>query len=430
MRTRILPVIEFTKLVDTNQRISIAQGNTGTLQNDTVTAAVNTTGQIYVEPDLASLRPTWHGPAPAATVFSSWHNSEGQPIKECPRGGLQILLDDLSSTDSITLLLGFEIEVTFLRRNPANPSDPYIPLTTNHAWGTMTPEQWTHGLPLLFEISEALATIGIQLQQFHAESGPGQYELILPPLPPLQAIDTLYATRQVITQVAESHNLRATLHPHSIPGTGTAAHAHISLNSKSLAPSTLDFKETQFWAGVLAHLESICAFSLPEKESYERVVEDHWTGGVWVAWGTQNREVPIRKAGERRWEVRCLDGCANMYLAMEAVVAAGLLGLKEGLEMTIKDCPSKFVTISGGITNRELDNPARLDDVQRKKCGITRRLPKTIQEALEKLENDSDLKEALAEDVVSNYIAIKRAEQEMLGKMSDEERRIWIIERY
>jgi glutamine synthetase len=342
IRLRILPVAEFTKLIDSNQRISIAQGNTGTLQDDTVTSAVNTTGQIYVEPDLASLRPTWHGPAPAATVFSSWRNAEGYSIKECPRGGLQILLDELSSQHSVDLLTGFEIEVTFLRRNPDDASDPYIPLTTNHAWGTMTPEQWSHGLPLLIEISDALASIGIQLQQFHAESGPGQYEFILPPLPPIQAIDMLYAARQVIAQVAESHGLRATLHPHSIVGTGTAAHAHISLNSTSLSPSTLDEKESHFWAGVLAHLESICALSLPEKESYERVVEDHWTGGVWVAWGTQNREVPLRKVGNRRWEVRCLDGFANMYLALGGIVGSGLLGLNEALEMEVKDCPGKL----------------------------------------------------------------------------------------
>jgi glutamine synthetase len=431
MRVRILPVTEFNKLIGSNQRISIAQGNTGILQNDTVTSAVNTTGQIYVEPDLTSLRPTWHGPAPAATVFSSWRNAEGLPIKECPRSGLQILLNELSSAKSIDILIGFEIEVTFLRRNPEDASDPYAPLTANHAWGTMTPEQWTHGLPLLFEISEALASINIKLQQFHAESGPGQYEFILPPLPPIQAIDTLYATRQVIAQVAESHGLRATLHPHSIRGTGTAAHAHMSLNSASLSPSALDDVETHFWAGVLAHLNSICAFSLPEKESYERVVEDHWTGGVWVAWGTQNREVPLRKAGDRRWEVRCLDGCANMYLAIGAIVASGLLGMNEGLEMEAKDCPRKsavqnFVTTA----NPCKDNPARLDETQRAVYGITRRLPETIEEALKSLEEDSSLKSALAEDVVTNYIAMKRAEQDMLGKMSDKDRRTWLIERY
>jgi glutamine synthetase len=343
MRTRFLPTLEFNKLLQNNQRISIAQGNTGTLQNDTVTTAVNTTGQIYVEPDLTSLRATWHGaPAPSASVLSSWRNEDGLPIKECARSSLQSLLNEIETKHSITLLTGFEIEVTFLRRNPEMKADPYLPLTTNHAWGTLSAEDWGQGLPILMEISDALASIGIHLQQFHSESGPGQYEFVLPPLPPIEAIDALYQTRQVIAQVAESHNLRATLHPASIPGTGTAAHTHISLNSATLPAEALDVDETYFWAGIMAHLEAICAFSLPEKESYDRVVADHWTGGVWVAWGTQNREVPVRKAGERRWEVRCLDGFANMYLAIGAVVAAGLLGLREQTEMTMKDCPCEF----------------------------------------------------------------------------------------
>lgn len=46
------------------------------------------------------------------------------------------------------------------------------------------------------------------------------------------------------------------------------------------------------------------------------------------------------------------------------------------------------------------------------------------------LEADSSLKEALAEDLVKNFLIMKKAEQEMLDKMSDEERRIWLIERY
>ena len=46
------------------------------------------------------------------------------------------------------------------------------------------------------------------------------------------------------------------------------------------------------------------------------------------------------------------------------------------------------------------------------------------------LDADSSLKEALAEDLVKNYLVMKQAEQEMLGNMSDDERRIWLIERY
>jgi len=137
-------------------------------------------------------------------------------------------------------------------------------------------------------------------------------------------------------QIAAKNGLRATLHPQPFPGVGTAAHAHISLVSPDL--------EKQFFVGgVLKHLPAICAFSMPEAESYDRVKDDQWTGGTWVAWGTQNRETPLRRVENGRWEVRCVDGFANMYLAVGAVVAAGLLGLKEGgQEFAEKDVTGEF----------------------------------------------------------------------------------------
>ncbi|KAF2803804.1 developmental protein-like protein fluG [Mytilinidion resinicola] len=411
MRVRIVPIAEFERLIKTGGRIGISRGNTGTLQNDGITPAVNTTGQIYIEPDLNTLRRTHKkDPLPSATVLSFWRDEDGSPIKECPRGGLQILLDDLSSAHSITILVGFEIEVTFLTRHPENKDESYAPLTTEHAWGTMTPQQWQQ-LPLLAEVATSLAEIGIPIQQFHAEAGAGQYEFVLPPLPALAAIDTLIQARQVIYQIAATHGLRATLHPQPYPGIGTAAHAHISVSPPE--------KELAFFVGgVLKHLEAICAFSMPEAVSYGRVVDDHWTGGTWVAWGTQNRETPLRKVSDGRWEVRCLDGMANMYLAMAAIVGAGLLGLKEGgAEIFMeKDCPY---------------NPSRMSAEQLKTdYGIHRRMPATIDEALEALYKDSDLKEVMANGLVWDFMAMKKVEQKMLADMPEKERRVWLIERY
>lgn len=57
-------------------------------------------------------------------------------------------------------------------------------------------------------------------------------------------------------------------------------------------------------------------------------------------------------------------------------------------------------------------------------------LPRSIGDAMKALEADSSLKEALAEDLVENFLIMKKAEQEMLDQMSDEARRIWLIERY
>ncbi|KAF2175062.1 developmental protein-like protein fluG [Zopfia rhizophila CBS 207.26] len=409
VRTRIVPIKEFERLIHSGERIGISQGNTGTLQDDGITPVVNPVGQIYVEPDLRSLRRTHNkDPLPSATVLCFWRDESGRPVRECPRGNLETLLRDLQLNHGISLLCGFEIEVTLLSRLPENREEPYTPSTKTHAWCTFSPEQWLQ-LPIIAEMATSLSDIGIEVQQFHAESGQGQYEFVLPPLPPLIAIDTLVQARQVIAQIAATHNFRATLHPQPFPGIGTAAHAHISLNPPD--------KDLQFFVGgVLRHLAAICAFSMPEAVSYNRVVDDHWTGGTWVAWGTQNRETPLRRVKPGRWEVRCLDGFANMYLALGAIIGAGLLGLKDGVvEFPEKDAPV---------------NPSTLNPEQRILYGITEKMPASLGEALKALGMDLELKEMLAEGLVRDFILMKQSEQKMLEEMSEVERRVWLIERY
>ncbi|CAO2656084.1 Nn.00g048870.m01.CDS01 [Neocucurbitaria sp. VM-36] len=422
IRTRIIPIKEFSRMVREGERIGISQGNTGTLQNDALTPVVNTTGQIYVEPDLRSLRRTHNkDPLPSATVLSYWRDDSGNAIRECPRNNLETLINEMQYNHSTTLLVGFEIEVTFLSRNPSNPSQPYDPLTKAHAWGTLTPEQWLQ-LPFLSEIVLALEQMGIEVQQFHAESGQGQYEFVLPPHPPLLAIDTLLQARQVIAQIASLHGLRATLHPKPFQGIGTAAHAHISLH-----PPDRDMPF--FVGGVLKHLPALCAFSMPEAVSYGRVVDDHWTGGTYVAWGTQNRETPLRRIKTGRWEIRCLDGLANMYFVMAGVIAAGLLGLASASPSS----SSSSTTGGAEVQYPERDvrvNPSTLDEQGRAQYGITKKMPGSIEEAIAALKSDGELNEALAQGLVQDYLSMKESELKMLDGMSESERRVFLIERY
>jgi len=67
---------------------------------------------------------------------------------------------------------------------------------------------------------------------------------------------------------------------------------------------------------------------------------------------------------------------------------------------------------------------------KKKDYGIERRMPADIGSALEALEKDSDLKEILAEGLVSDFVAMKEMEQKMLADMPEQERRVWLIERY
>ena len=240
--------------------------------------------------------------------------------------------------------------------------------------------------------------------------------------------------------MAVQQGLRATCHPMPFPGIGTAAHAHISLNGSALSTMVLEKIEMSFMASVLEHLPGLCGFTMPQAVSYDRVVDDSWTGGTWVAWGTQNREVPLRRVGATkdgegsRWEVRCLDGMANVYLALGAIVGAGLAGLRDGAEMKMGDCTSTTLPFPRYRTRWHADtclgNPKKFSDNQKQELGITRRLPTTLQQALQALKDDADLSNALAPGLVHHYLSMKEAEQEMLDAMPEAERRVWLIERY
>ena len=454
MRVRVLPIKEFIRIIREGRRLVIPQGDTGTVQNSAYTPAVNTNDQIFVEPDLRSIRRTHDkDPLTAATVFSYWRSEEGSPLPSCPRNNLETLTNELKYKYDITVQVGFEIDVAFFSRNNSPNAfnfqrlrPPYEPVTQSEAWSTITSTQWLQ-MPILAEIAASLSGMGIDLQQFHAKSGPGQYEFVLSPAPLLLAMDTLIQTQQAIAQIATLHGVAATLHPKPFgeKGAGSATHAHISLQ-----PPTHD--KDFFIGGVLEHLPALCAFMMPDMQSYSRIEDDQSTGCKWVSWGTQNRDCPLRRVEDGRWELRCLDGLANMYFVMAGVVAAGMLGLSSALASAPSPTPAYDQAVAGatehggvgledgqqrqsqgGLASKELDvpvNPSMLDEQGRAHYGITRKMPRTFQDALKALEADGELKEATGSEIVRDWIKMKDYEQEMLGKMPESSRWEWLVARY
>ncbi|PNS21611.1 hypothetical protein CAC42_970 [Sphaceloma murrayae] len=442
MRSRSMPLPSFRRLVHEGRRLGITRGNLHTLQDDSLTPAIHATGQIYVEPDLTTLRPIhWKDITGAATVIASFRTLRGDHLPECPRSTLISQSSKLLSSHGLSILVGFELEVTFLRlpsKTGTEEATTFEPIEQDsaHAWGSLTPAQIHSTWPLITKIVNELTSLGYRIEHFHSESGQGQYEFALSPLPLVEAVDNLYLVRQAIQLKAHRYGLRATFHPMPIEGAGNGLHAHISLNGKSTsgddtstpldhtANATHDSNlvptrapESPFWAGVLEQLRPICAFSLPSQESYKRVADDLWTGGTWVAWGTENREVPLRRvlspSGER-FEVRCMDGMGNAYFALAAILGAGMDGLQRGLALG-RDCDL---------------NPSRMTDAQGEEYGIAEKLPLSIEEALVALEGSDVIKETIGGDVVRDYVLMKRAEQEKLNRMDEGKRREWLIQRY
>lgn len=127
-----------------------------------------------------------------------------------------------------------------------------------------------------------------------------------------------------------------------------------------------------------------------------------------MSWGTEIRDVPIRKIKAGHWEVRCADGTANMYLGLASILGAGLLGVHDSLELTMKDVQQSL----GKTTAAE-----------RREMGITEKLPLSLKEALYCLHQDDLMAESLGMRLVEKYSYHKALEESIQTTISEKDRR-------
>ncbi|KAL8305163.1 hypothetical protein RB597_003932 [Gaeumannomyces tritici] len=423
-RMRMVPFKRFMALLEGGKSTSlgITKAALGLLQNDTLVASASATGEYRLHPDLSSLK---SGPISGqVSVYGDFEEQDGSPVDLCPRSELKRVVQ-VAAQQGLSFLLGFEIEFVLMERcKAANDTSwkAFIvpPATGGHAWSTSRFSGNPQLAQLLRDMVTQLEAIGVEVEQLHAESAPGQFEIPLPPLPPLEAVDTLLHVRETLVALAAAADYRLTLHPKPFAkACGTASHVHVSVHTAAVAganPNEVDKNIYEsFYAGILGHLPAILAFTYSNPASYDRAADGCWAGGRWVGWGTQNRETPLRKIEGSHWELKCLDGLANPYLAMAAVLGCGVAGVRGKEPLIWADCTA---------------DPAALGDGPRRRLGMTQMLPSSLEEALKALEADARLAEVLSCQVVGRYSEVKRAELQLLGAMDPETRWDWIVERY
>ncbi|KAK8004760.1 hypothetical protein PG990_010797 [Apiospora arundinis] len=392
-RCRVVPARKVLEALETGGSWTNTMAAFGLLQNDMPIPQITATGMYTLDVDWSSLRP---GPAPGhLSCFSEFREPDGAETLLCPRTLLRNVIDNAKSTQGLEFLMGFEIEFVVLERNTEpGATEKYRTMQTDgHAWAVA---RVLAGMAsILDEMADCLEEAGISIEQYHAESAPGQYEIVLSALPPLAACDSLVHARQIIESVAARHGYRVTLHPKPFQQlVGTASHVHLSVSSPG--GDALDVYEP-FYAGILRHFPALIAFTYSNPTSYERMVDSYWAGG-------------------RHWEMKCLDGLANPYFAVAAILSAGVLGVAQGEPMVWKDCES---------------DAAKLTPEQRLALGITDMFPASLDEALAALQADSALIAQLGSpEFVQRYVDVKKAEIGFLSQLGESERRQWIMERY
>ena len=185
---------------------------------------------------------------------------------------------------------------------------------------------------------------------------------------------------------------------------GSGMHFNLSLFDKDGKNAFYDENGEQrlsdtcrhFIAGVMKHAKALTAVCNPTVNSYKRLVPGY-EAPVYIAWSARNRSPLIRIPESRgistRIELRSVDPSANPYLAMAAILTAGLEGVKEKMEV-----PAAIDRNIYAMSARE-----------RKEAGIDD-LPGTLNEAIEYLKQDETVQSALGSHILDNFIEAKRFE--------------------
>ncbi|KAL2157697.1 hypothetical protein VTH06DRAFT_5180 [Thermothelomyces fergusii] len=424
-RMRMIPFKKFASLLNEGKptHIGITKAALAVVGNDDLVPIASPAGEYRLHPDFSSLR---KGPIEGhISLNGDFREPSGATVPFCPRSVLRRAVE-FGAENDLSFLIGFEIEFLLLERVRPDPgkaaaattttttTTSYLPIVTDgHAWSTSRYFADPKIAVLLRDMVTTLDEMGIHVEQLHAESATGQFELILPPYPPVEAVDTLLHAREVMTALATAAGYKLTLYPKPFPSQpGTGAHMHISLSSPG--GDRPDVYQP-LYAGILRHLRAIAAFTCPNVASYERTGEGTWSGGRWVMWGTQNRETALRKIAGSHWELKWMDGLANPYLAVAAVLFAGVKGAVDREPLVWGDC--------------EID-PAKLTANDRRELGVTQMLPADLGEALGALKEDAELVGLMGAELVERHVAVKSFEMEILAKMSDDERKVWLIDRF
>jgi len=268
-----------------------------------------------------------------------------------------------------------------------------------------------YGMTRLIELSDyardvlaALEDQGLQVEQLHPEYSDGQFEVSVSATDPVAAADDSVLVRQTIRAVAQRHGLRTSFAPAVVAGhVGNGGHVHLSawrdgqnLFAGGTGPSGMTPDGEAAAAGILGLLPALLAIGAPTAASYLRLVPSHWAG-VYACWGNETRETALRfisgPDAAANLEVKCFDLAANPYLLLGALIAAALDGIDghRGLPAPVTGDPARF-------------SPQELA------ARDIRRLPTTLDDAVDALEAVPTLREALGGTLADAVIAVRRAE--------------------
>jgi glutamine synthetase len=352
-------------------------------------------GDFGLKPDLATLRRIpWLEATALVLCDVVWH--DGSPVNPSPRQVLKRQVERAAEL-GYTAKFGSELEFYLLKETyeeahakhyrDLTPSVPYI--LDYHILAT------TYDEPLIRQIRNGMQGAGISVETSKGEAWPGQQEINFRFDDAVAMADNHTIYKNGAKEIAHLNGQSITfMAKPDHTWIGSSCHIHSSLwrdGESAFAGESDIFK--QYLAGQIASLKELAIFLAPTINSYKRFAAGSWAPTT-LAWGHDNRTCGFRIVGHGaglRAETRIPGGDANPYLAFAALLAGGLNGVEQGLELP--------PALEGNAYESDAD-----------------RFPHSLREAIAALENGTMARAALGDDVVDHYLNYARTEQRLFDE--------------
>ncbi|MFQ5966185.1 MAG: glutamine synthetase family protein [Acidimicrobiia bacterium] len=355
---------------------------------------------MLARPDPATFQILpWQQEQQVARMFCDILTPDGRPFDGDPRFVLRRNLQRAQEL-GYSFYVGPEIEYFYFQDAGPEPQ-----VLDRGGYFDLTPLDVAHEYRR--KTIDYLEALGIPVESSHHEVAPSQHEIDLRYTDALTMADNILSARLAVKEVALEHGIHATFMPKPLEGhDGAGMHLHLSLfegdqNAFYERGSTYGLSKIgeSFMAGLLAQARANTAITNQWVNSYKRLVSG-FEAPIYVTWARNNQSALVRvpaikegKTSSTRIEYRAPDAACNPYLAFSMLLAAGIWGIENGIEL-----PEE-------VSN----NVFEMTDSERARTEI-QRLPETLAEALGEMEKSELVADALGSHVFDWFIFNKRKE--------------------
>lgn len=349
-------------------------------------------GDFVFAPDLSTLRrvPWLEG---SALVLCDLEWEDGSPVVVSPRQILRRQIERLTERGLVSVA-ATELEFIVFRNTYRDAWERgyrgLTPITPYNVDYSLLDSVGTE--PLMRAIRSHMCDAGLEVQGSKGECNRGQYEINFTHHMALQTADAHVIFKNGAKEIAAQHGSALTFMAKFDEREGNSCHIHFSVRNRAGEPVMANGHDLSklgqhFVAGLLAAMAELTLFFAPNVNSYKRYAKGTFAPTA-LAWGRDNRTCAIRLVGHDhslRVENRVPGGDANPYLALAAMIAAGIHGIDEALPL----------------------EPAYVGNAYESRAP---RVPRTLRDARDRFADSAVARAAFGEEVVEHYVHMAQVE--------------------